>query len=233
MKFFDIVLIVLLVFLHPIYIMNINTNVNTSTNINININNVNNKKNTNTNYIKKIKNKKPQKIQKSKHVDKPVNEIYKINKNIQNVLPYIYTFSAFAKGRWLNRKLIDVVESEFGGVGYNHEFLCESIIKGCIRINHKIVYIDYIIQNSDFLTRKTHRHEPAIFGNVEIIAETDSMVAVVKPSSLPMHPCGAYFYNTLSMMLQLQTPIDSKCISNSNSSGNNNSSSSSGSGINI
>lgn len=158
--------------------------------------------------LKKSK-KKSQKIQKTKHIDRPINEIYHSEKNVQSVTPYIYTFSAFAKGRWLNRTLIDVVESEFGGVGYDHEFWVHSITIGSIRINHCIVSPAYIIQNSDYLTRKTHRHEPSITGNVEIIAETATMVAVVKPASLPMHPCGAYYYNTLSMMLQLQTPM--KC----------------------
>lgn len=47
-----------------------------------------------------------------------------------------------------------------------------------------------------------NRHEPPVFGQVEIVGETDEILAVNKPASMPMHACGAYRFNSLLSILQ-------------------------------
>ena len=47
-----------------------------------------------------------------------------------------------------------------------------------------------------------HRHElPVVDDPIEIVAETDDILAVNKPCSIPIHPCGKYRYNTLLIIL--------------------------------
>lgn len=41
-----------------------------------------------------------------------------------------------------------------------------------------------------------------MFGEVVLVGETDDIVAVSKPPSLPMHPCGAYRHNSLEYILK-------------------------------
>ena len=133
----------------------------------------------------------------------PSDSIYHIDNNsVRSVVPYLFEFSTHAKGRWIGRTLIDIVVGEFGGLGYDSEFWHGAIANGHIRINKSIVGLDYVMNNSDYLTRKTHRHEPPIYGNVEYIGQNDTMFAVCKPASLPMHACGAYNHNSLSMIIK-------------------------------
>lgn len=126
---------------------------------------------------------------------------YYISGNTRHVKPYIFEFSTYAKGRWLNRQLLDVVCAEFGGLGYNRQFWKNAISDGHIKINNKIVSENYVLKNSDYLTRRTHRHEPPVYGQVVVVGENKDLFAVSKPASLPMHPCGAYFNNSLSQIL--------------------------------
>jgi len=126
---------------------------------------------------------------------------YTICGNTRHVKPYIFEFSTHAKGRWLNRQLLDVVCQEFGGLGYNREFWKNAILDGHIKVNHKTVTEDYVFKNSDYLTRKTHRHEPPVYGQVTVVGENERLFAVSKPASLPMHSCGAYCNNSLSQIL--------------------------------
>ena len=62
----------------------------------------------------------------------------------------------------------------------------------------------------DKLIHKTHRHEPPVQGSLELIGETDEYVAVNKPASMTMHPCGAYFHNSLTHILKYENIIKNK-----------------------
>jgi hypothetical protein len=130
------------------------------------------------------------------------NGMYTIKDGVRHVVPYIYEFATFAKGRWIGRDLLHVVNSEFGGLGYDNLFWTKAIENGHIKINGNIVTPTYKIKNSDYLTRRTHRHEPPVFGEIEILAENADMLAINKPASLPMHACGAYHFNSLVMLLR-------------------------------
>jgi tRNA pseudouridine synthase 9 len=46
------------------------------------------------------------------------------------------------------------------------------------------------------------RHEPPVFGELVLVGESDDIVAISKPPSLPMHPCGAYRHNSLEYILK-------------------------------
>lgn len=86
----------------------------------------------------------------------------------------------------------------------------------------KEVRTDYQIKDSDVLTHTVHRHEPAVAVStaanqpknaessacnsprklVKIVAETDEVIALDKPGTLPIHPCGGYHKNALLGLLE-------------------------------
>ncbi len=39
---------------------------------------------------------------------------------------------------------------------------------------------------------------------VEVVFEDEAYLAVNKPASIPVHPCGAFHFNSLSMILQFE-----------------------------
>ena len=41
-----------------------------------------------------------------------------------------------------------------------------------------------------------------MFGEVLLVGETTDILAVCKPPSLPMHPCGAYRHNSLEYIMR-------------------------------
>ena len=41
-----------------------------------------------------------------------------------------------------------------------------------------------------------------VFGEIQLVGETSDLLAVSKPSSIPMHPCGAYRFNSLEYILK-------------------------------
>jgi hypothetical protein len=80
---------------------------------------------------------------------------YIIHDNVRSVEPYIHDFTTYAKGRWLNRNLLDVVMNEFGG--HPQHYWENMIHKGLLKINNQAVSSSYIIKNGDILVHRTHR----------------------------------------------------------------------------
>ncbi len=74
---------------------------------------------------------------------------------VRSVVPYIHEFKTFAKGRWLGCELLAVLCKEFGAQPCS--YWEEAIACGNVRINGKIVPLNYIFRNSDALLHRTHR----------------------------------------------------------------------------
>lgn len=141
----------------------------------------------------------------------------------RRVAPYIQEFETYAKGRWLGRKLLEVLSKEFGA--HPPAYWQHGIQSGFVKVNGCKVDENYVLKNGDKFLHRTHRydsviyhinqvsffvvscrHEPPVFGSIEFVGETDTLMAVCKPSSVPMHPCGAYRFNSLENIL-LHEPI--------------------------
>lgn len=79
---------------------------------------------------------------------------------------------------------------------------------GLIRINGQAKQSEYTLRNGDFLEHVMHRHEPPIHvessaGSSSVVHyDTEEVVVVNKPSSLPVHPSGAYRHNSMTFLLQ-------------------------------
>ena len=102
----------------------------------------------------------------------------------------------------------------------------KSIIDLSLKINGQIKPLHYLIKNGDKISHTKHvnkfffkslneffekknlwkfllqRHEiPVLADEIKIIFEDSDFLVVDKPCSLPMHPCGKYRYNSLSIIL--------------------------------
>jgi 23S rRNA-/tRNA-specific pseudouridylate synthase len=118
--------------------------------------------------------------------------------------PYPFTFKSNAKERWLGRTVLDVYQDEFGA--YPDSYYKMAIQQGRILVSDSKVDVDYKVKGGDVLSHTVHRHEPGVAVNspegVDILAETDELVVVDKPGTLPVHPCGAYNQNSLLGLLE-------------------------------
>lgn len=164
-------------------------------------NQVENKDKTDNNTIDRNNNN--QNIKNKKTIKK---EYYKMKPNIirQNNLrfvePYEFEYQIYAKGRWIGRKLIDVLVHEFRQ--YNEEYFLNAIKTGSLKINRYLTNPIKILQRNDFITHKVIRKEnPIIDAELEVVFENDEFLVVNKPSSWPVHVCGGYQFNTLHRIL--------------------------------
>eukprot|EP00977_Amphora_coffeiformis_P007111 scaffold1552_cov175-Amphora_coffeaeformis.AAC.2 len=122
------------------------------------------------------------------------------------IIPYHYNFTSYAKARWVGRTVLDVYTSEFGG--YPQSYYEMAIAQGRILVSDEKVDTSHVIKATDVLVHCVHRHEPAVAVHfneppyVKIAAETDDIVAIDKPGTLPIHPCGGYHQNSLMKILE-------------------------------
>jgi 23S rRNA-/tRNA-specific pseudouridylate synthase len=124
---------------------------------------------------------------------------YSIVDGIRSVVPYVHEFTTYAKGRWIGREIIEVLTREFGG--HPKEYWEHAIERGHVRVNNKLVSEGYRFKNNDAFLHRTHRHEPAIAGEITFVGNTDQLMAVSKPPSIPVHPSGAYRFNSLMFII--------------------------------
>jgi len=124
-------------------------------------------------------------------------------RRLRIVEPYPFTFVTYAKARWVGKALLDVFTEEFGS--YPRVYYEVAITEGRISVNDNTVLPDYRIQGGDVIRHTVHRHEPAVLFYPKdklIISETEDVVVVDKPPTLPVHPCGAYNLNSLFQILE-------------------------------
>jgi len=126
---------------------------------------------------------------------------YSIVDGLRIVTPYTYRFEVFCKQRWLGRTLIDVVSREW--VAYSEKYFRRAILWGLVLVNDNIVDPTYVLKQKDLISHLVHRHEPPVIGDdIKIICNNSGgLVVVDKPATMPVHPCGSYFYNSVVSIL--------------------------------
>jgi len=160
-------------------------------------------------------------------------------KRLRVVRPYPFTFSTWAKARWIGRSILDVYNDEFGS--YPKCYYESAIRNGRILVSGGKVDCNYLVKGGDELSHVVHRHEPAVAicdagvedddediiqdqsenSNkesekstksipsrkcVSVIHEDEDVIVVDKPSTIPVHPCGGYNFNSLFHILSEQDP---------------------------
>ena len=64
----------------------------------------------------------------------------------------------------------------------------------------------------DIICHTKHRHEPPIPWHndiIKLVYEDDEILVVDKPSGIPTHPTGNYYFNSLSEIIKQQLNMDS------------------------
>lgn len=115
-------------------------------------------------------------------------------------LPYRYTFTMHHKERWGDDRLLDVFTSEFthAAPGY----WVEEFLAGRIYANGVIATEETRWRSDVVVDHVVHRHESAILAApISLIGRCAGLVAVNKPASLPVHPCGTYRRNCLQFRM--------------------------------
>jgi len=120
---------------------------------------------------------------------------------LRHIRPYVHQFKARAKGRWIGRPVIEILSAEF--FGNPPDFYSHALKSGVITVNGGRVGDDYKVKGGDAFVHHAHVHEPPVDGReLQIIAKTDDVIVVSKPGSVPVHPAGAYRYNSLPFILE-------------------------------
>lgn len=148
-------------------------------------------------------------------------EVYTQN-GLRKVRPYYNTRSAFVKGRWLGKPLIDVLASEFKL--RSRAYHLEQIQNGTYRLirnGEPLVtsqLMATVIRNHDILETTTHKHEPPVkqwrnqvaeagdsakrIAGFKIVFEDENILVIDKPNGIPVHPTGQFFQNTITEVLK-------------------------------
>lgn len=73
------------------------------------------------------------------------------------------------------------------------------------QLSKKSVYV----RNADRIEHFTIRRElPVLNLPIEVVYEDEDLIAVNKPPSMPVHPCGAYNKNSLINILRLDKKFE-------------------------
>ena len=137
---------------------------------------------------------------------------YYIENGLRKVRPYLYQYQTFTKHRWIGKTLLEVFKSEFKAKPIN--YYEQEILKGIIKVNGSLIDLNYRCKNKDSIESLIHQHERSVCNTpIEIIEETDDLLVVNKPGSLPVHPTARYNYNTLTQILKFEHNFgDLHCI---------------------
>ena len=126
---------------------------------------------------------------------------------LRTVTPYLHKFETFAKRRWIGMELLDLFNTEFGA--NPPAYHAAAIALGLITVNGSTCAPSYKLKDGDAVAHLAHIHEPPVsYAAVEdlVVGETDDVLAINKPASMPVHPCGAYRANSLSVVLHSELP---------------------------
>lgn len=126
---------------------------------------------------------------------------YVVEGDLRRVTAYFFTYLTYCKLRWRDRKLLDVFTDEFRDKDAN--FYRKAIAGGQVTLNKKPTNLDSIVRNGDLISNRCHRHEPAVSSRpIKIVFEDENIIAIDKPSGIPVHPTGRYRYNTITKIFQ-------------------------------
>jgi hypothetical protein len=132
---------------------------------------------------------------------------YRVNDGLREVVPYIFRYETFCKGRWVGKPLLEAVADEFAG--FSRDYFVRAMADGLLLVNSTLTVPEYVVKDKDRITHFMHRHEPPVLADeVRVVGEDEAagIVAVDKPPTAPVHPCGRYNFNSVVKILTMQQP---------------------------
>jgi tRNA pseudouridine synthase 9 len=136
-----------------------------------------------------------------KEEEKNVEGPYYMESGMRKVTPHLYMYKTHTKGRWLGDEILKMFQREFKD--QDKEYYCDAINSGKIKVNDKIVTTDYKLKDGDTITHLIMRGEPDVCGDqVKIIHRCKKFLVVNKPPTMPVHPAGRYYYNSMLQIVK-------------------------------
>lgn len=135
----------------------------------------------------------------------PSRVTYRLEHGLRHVEPYDFDFTTHVKQRWVGRTLLEVFACEF--VAYSEGYYRASIEAGRVTVDGQRVAPGHVLHENERIVHRAVRcqESPVLDrGPIRVIAETAELLVVSKPSSLPIHPCGSYRFNSLIALLREQ-----------------------------
>eukprot|EP00180_Rhodochaete_pulchella_P001939 Plantae.Rhodophyta-Rhodochaete_pulchella.ctg2919.p1 GENE.Plantae.Rhodophyta-Rhodochaete_pulchella.ctg2919~~Plantae.Rhodophyta-Rhodochaete_pulchella.ctg2919.p1 ORF type:complete len:325 (-),score=40.40 Plantae.Rhodophyta-Rhodochaete_pulchella.ctg2919:934-1908(-) len=130
---------------------------------------------------------------------------YLVSGPLRYVLPYPFTFKVNVKRRWVNKPFLEVFEKEFPHFDWRRECSLGNVTinsrKKPLREPERLT-----LRDGDWIDHRVHRHESPVhkFDTIPILHNGDDLIAISKPASVPIHPCGSFRKNSLTYLLRLQ-----------------------------
>ena len=139
---------------------------------------------------------------------------YEVRNGRRHVLPYDFTFTSFAKRRWLGRRVPDVMSEEFPAQ-CTAAYLDEAMASRRLLLNGQPVQPEDTFHNGDKLEHIVVREEPSVpAAPVRLLHCDESLLVVDKPAGIPVHHAGRFRRNSLVEILQAERPelrLDQAC----------------------
>lgn len=135
---------------------------------------------------------------------------YVVKDGMRCVLPYFYKQTVSVKERWFGRTLQGVFLNEFS---VSPNYFDKALKRGDIYVNDFTgeESRNHVLTRNDVIHHTIHRHEPPVVAEpIVIVADTEDILAVSKPSSIPIHPSGSYRHNTVLDILARENGYTSK-----------------------
>ena len=131
---------------------------------------------------------------------------YEVRDGRRHVVPYEHTYLSNAKGRWVGRRVLDVMLAEFPHI-CDEAYLTAAMGAGRLRRNGVAVGAQDVFARGDRLSHTVIRDEPSVpHADVEVLHEDDGLLVINKPAGVPVHHAGRFRRNTLVEILQLRHP---------------------------
>jgi predicted sulfurtransferase/23S rRNA-/tRNA-specific pseudouridylate synthase len=142
--------------------------------------------------------------------------------------PCIRLLQTLVKGKWCGKTARQLAEEEFPELSKNLSSVTKN---GLLKVNDN-TNIDIRLKNMDQISRIVHWHEPpvivpenihvqkivlekVVIDDYDLVASEHNTLEVYvcnKPSSVPVHPAGPYFSNTLTMMVEAQEGLKPRSL---------------------
>jgi hypothetical protein len=115
------------------------------------------------------------------------------------VPPYNFTYTTRVKERWIGRSLDECMAAEFPHYPDPMRFFADAACDGRLLVNGAPPSSTaYVLRGADVVEHRVHRHEPAVTSApLRLVASTDALLAIDKPSSVPVHPGGRFRRNSV------------------------------------
>lgn len=131
--------------------------------------------------------------------------VYEARDGLLFVQPYVQTLEAACKQRWIGRTLLEVYCAEFATGHVTPAYIAEAIARGAIGVDGACADPLTKLRASSRVSHCVHVHEPATPDDpIAVCYEDAEVLAVRKPSSLPVHATGRYRFASLVERLRVE-----------------------------